>query len=76
MPACELCWERAAAAARRDSGSSHYETYERMLRELGEPHTPEEQAGESATLCPVCERVAVHQHAGVCMACGGAESLP
>lgn len=35
--------------------------------------TPEQQAGEEARKCPQCNRISIHQHAGVCMVpgCGG-----
>lgn len=68
MASCEKCW--------RDSRRAEYEgdhmAYQRLLRERdarGEQCTPEQQAGEDASECPICKRMTVHQYAEVCMIC-------
>lgn len=56
MASCEKCW--------RDSGSNPKE-YARLVETRN--CTPEEQAGDAATICPGCERRTVHQYSRVCM---------
>ena len=58
MANCEKCW--------RDSGGD-VEEYQRLV--LIRNCTPEEQAGEGAEKCPVCNRLAMHIYCHVCMAC-------
>ena len=56
MASCEKCW--------RDSNGNPDE-YHRLI---GSRYcTPEEQAGEDATICPKCNKRTVHQYAKVCM---------
>lgn len=59
MSACEKCWA--------DAGGDSDE-YRRLI-EVREPCTPEQQAGLDASECPDCNRLAIHQHTGECMAC-------
>ena len=68
MASCERCWAHASMA------SDPYAEYQRLLKERNGECTPEDQAGDLATLCGACGRVAVHQCAGVCMACGAREA--
>ena len=63
MPGCERCWREAG----RDPYLHKVEEYHRLI--ASRECTPEQQAGESATKCESCGRVAVHQYVGVCMAC-------
>ena len=56
MPSCEKCWTEAGGNARR---------YAELLKLRS--CTPEEQAGDDATLCPKCNRITMHQYAKVCM---------
>jgi hypothetical protein len=67
MSCCEKCWRDAD----RESylrNEDHHAAYRRLLAE--HECTPEEQAGEAATECSQCERVACDQWTGECMACG------
>lgn len=62
MSACEKCWRDAH---RSDDVAAEYT---RLIAERkASPCTPEEQAGDDATVCPKCNRKAVHQHTGECM---------
>jgi hypothetical protein len=62
MASCEKCW--------RDSGGDPYK-YERLIvQRNNNPCSPEDQAGESATECPICKRKTVHQYAKSCVICG------
>lgn len=67
MASCEKCWADAGweAMAR---GCDKVDAYRRLVAER--ECTPEEQAGAGATECKACGRQTVHQHAGICMACG------
>jgi hypothetical protein len=65
MPSCERCW---SDAHRADGHHDMLAEYERLVAERD--CTPEEQAGTLAEVCGDCERITVHQHAHVCMACG------
>lgn len=56
MPSCERCW--------KDSGGRP-SVYRRLL--LQWDCTPEEQAGEAATICKRCGRKTVHQHSKFCV---------
>jgi hypothetical protein len=62
MSACEKCW--------RDS-QGYLVPYSQLLKERAGDHacTPEQQAGESATQCPSCKRMTLHQYTGEPM-CG------
>ena len=69
MAGCEKCWRDA----HRGEQFSVADEYQRILKErdaAGKACTPEEQAGPDATKCRRCDGMTVHQHAGVCMACG------
>jgi hypothetical protein len=60
---CEKCWA--------DSGGDADRYRQLLVSHIsGQECSPEEQAGPGATLCDGCGRRAVHQHAGMCMACG------
>ena len=62
MSSCEKCW--------RDAGGDPL-AYRRLIEARKEdPCTPEQQAGDEATECRSCERMAVHQYTGECMNCG------
>lgn len=65
MSACEKCWHDA-----------HYgspfvnvaDKYAKLLKERSNnPCTPEQQAGEDAGICPVCNRKTLHQWTQECM---------
>lgn len=58
MSGCERCWA--------DSGGDADE-YHRLLETRS--CSPEQQAGIDARTCPDCNRLAIHQHTGECMAC-------
>ena len=63
MSACEKCW--------RDAHSSDdvAAEYNRLIEERkAHPCTPEEQAGDDAKFCLTCQRWALHQWTGECMA--------
>lgn len=62
MTSCEKCW--------RDAGGDP-EAYRELieLRSGDDACTPEQQAGLAATQCPKCDRKAVHEVVGRCMAC-------
>jgi len=62
MSACEKCWA--------DAGGDP-DQYRQLLaaRDRVRNCTPEEQAGPSATECPECHRLTLHQHTGEPM-CG------
>lgn len=61
MPACERCWRDAYGDPER---------YRELLElRKDDPCSPEAQAGPDAKKCPKCDRWAIHQYAGVCMAC-------
>ena len=66
MPTCEKCWDMSYRPF-ANADESRLEVYNRLV--AMENCTPEEQAGCCATVCPVCNRKAVHQYAKVCMAC-------
>lgn len=60
MSACEKCWADSQFGA----------DYHRLLEERkANPCTPEQQAGPSATECPECHRLTLHQYTGEPM-CG------
>ena len=59
MASCEKCW--------RDSGGDPARYAVLVNRR---DCTPEQQAGEMATVCPACKRKTVHQYAHVCMNVG------
>ena len=64
MTACEKCWRDAHAIPVGDA----VKRYEQLCRER--QCTPEDQAGPAARWCMRCRRWTIHQHAGVCTACG------
>lgn len=68
MPSCERCW---ADAHTPDPYKSVAEEYARLVQERNGACTPEQQAGQEARKCLECQRWTVHQHAHVCMVCGG-----
>ena|SRR3990167_4608383 len=55
MSSCEKCWQ--------DAKGDPY-VYERLIKTR--QCLPEEQAGLSATICPDCNRLTVHQYTGKC----------
>ena len=57
MSMCERCW----VDARSDPDKYHALVASREC-------TPEEQAGELATVCPQCKRHVLHQYTQECMA--------
>jgi hypothetical protein len=68
MPSCEKCWSDSRSASVREEFA-----YSRLLHErqaAGKTCTPEQQAGEFATLCEKCQRMTRHQHCQICMVCG------
>ena len=68
MPSCEKCWSDSRSAAMYEEGA-----YGRLIDErnaAGKVCTPEQQAGEFATLCETCQRMTRHQHCQICMVCG------
>ena len=67
MPICEKCWKDSFIES-RDSGGGTWTIHKRLHDERN--CTPEEQAGENAPICPVCERRAVHYEDRQCVACG------
>lgn len=67
MPSCEKCWHDAGTIAQSAQTDKVVE-YRKLIAER--ECTPEEQAGPDARECFFCRRVAVHQLAHVCMACG------
>jgi len=59
MSSCEKCW--------KDAGGDP-DKYHRLIQDrLNNPCTPEEQAGEFATICPNCQRKTIHQYTQKCM---------
>ena len=71
MASCEKCWSDAYMRSIENPMKVQAEHYQDLIKERAEnPCTAEEQAGEDATLCLKCGRVAVHQYAKVCCACG------
>lgn len=53
MSACEKCWQ----------DSRFLDNYHEVLASRSaHPCTPEEQAGEQASQCPVCQRMTLHQY--------------
>ena len=67
MASCEKCWNDAYVRSRL-SFKDQAECYSDLIKERKDnPCTPEEQAGEDATLCPKCKRKTVHQYVKVCM---------
>jgi hypothetical protein len=67
MPGCEKCWRDAQSPFCDEA-----EEYARLIKERDKSGvcSPEEQAGEHASDCPKCTRKTLHQHCGICMACG------
>jgi len=71
MASCEKCWGDAYLRTHTDPMKSQAEHYSDLIKERkGNPCTPEQQAGEDATKCPKCNKIAVHQMIEVCMNCG------
>lgn len=71
MACCEKCWGDAYFRSIENPMKAQAEHYQDLINERSKsPCTPEEQAGESATECDECGRIAVHQYAFVCCACG------
>ncbi len=59
MPSCEKCWADAYGNPVR---------YSRLIKERKDNKcSPEEQAGEYASICPKCNRRTIHQYANICM---------
>jgi len=70
MASCEKCWRDAGIRA-ASKQTSKADEYSRLIDEWKNNQcTPEEQAGPDATRCKYCDRVAVHQWAKICVACG------
>jgi len=77
MASCEKCWGDAYFRSIANPMKSQAEHYGELIEERAEnPCTPEEQGGECATKCPACKRIAVHQYAKVCCACGHKPTAP
>lgn len=68
MPSCEKCWNEANRNSLFGLVNSMPEEYSRLIKI--NKCTPEEQAGEDATTCDICDRKTVHQYARICMICG------
>ena len=67
MASCEKCWDDAFLRAREHPFKNQADCYRELLAEReDDPCTPEEQAGEDADICPICERQTIHQHARIC----------
>jgi hypothetical protein len=67
MSCCQKCWRDA----HRGEQYSVAEKYQQLIEERkNNPCLPEEQAGEDAKYCPICERRTVHEITGECMICG------
>ena len=74
MASCEKCWGDAYLLA-RSSHRSQTEYYQQLIKDRADnPCTPEEQAGEDATVCKECKRKTAHQYAKVCTNCGYKDS--
>ena len=70
MSSCEKCWSDSAYDRMGWNGESPSPYHELLKRRNGitEPEcTPEQQAGEDATVCPTCGRKCLHQWTGECM---------
>ena len=71
MASCEKCWADAYKRSRIYPEKCQAEHYRDLIKEReNNPCTPEEQAGNDATICPKCKRKSVHQIINVCMSCG------
>lgn len=71
MSGCEKCWRDSH---NEESGSQPDRYHELTEERRGNPCTAEQQAGEDASQCPSCKRMALHQFTGECMAgCKGGE---
>ena len=62
MSSCEKCWRDAH---RVEPYGDISKEYSRLVNERS--CTPEDQAGEDATICSVCKRKTIHQHTHKCM---------
>jgi len=60
MASCEKCWQDSDGDAIIYANLLHTRKYINKC-------TPEEQAGELATLCPNCNRKTIHHWTGDCM---------
>jgi len=59
MSACEKCWSDAWGEPGR---------YRELSKERKDnPCSPEEHAGEFARMCPVHQRMTIHQNTGECL---------
>lgn len=67
MSSCERCWREANLAHPCDVADE----YARLVK--SRTCTPEQQAGDDATVCPLCDRRAVHEITRECMACHGVQ---
>ena len=67
MVSCERCWGVARGRAWLNN-TEQSEEYRQLI--LVNDCTPEQQAGEEATVCPECKTKTVHQHTKRCIACG------
>ena len=64
MASCEKCWRDAGERMTGDKSAE----YQRLIIERkGNPCTPEEQAGDDASICSGCKRKTVHQYVHICM---------
>jgi ribosomal protein L37E len=72
MASCEKCWGDAYMRIHTNPMKSQAEHYQDLIKErTGEKAcTPEQQAGQDATVCKKCGRKTVHQYVKVCMNCG------
>lgn len=68
MASCEKCWGDAYLMSRSNPMKSQTECYQELISTR--TCTPEEAAGEDATMCDNCKRKTMHQYAKVCTNCG------
>jgi len=62
MAICEKCWTDEAFSG------NHTVAYEELLKDRSDsPCTPEQQAGDEATICLDCKKKTVHQYIKICM---------
>ena len=66
MASCEKCWKDATEAMKGDTPRE----YQRLIKKRNaSPCSQEEQAGESAQVCPKCNRKTIHQFTKECLIC-------
>ena len=69
MPSCEKCWSDAFDKSYSDPFKDQADYYKILIDERKDkPCTPEEQAGQDATICQKCKQKTMHQiNSDVCM---------